>query len=212
MPKKKIIATKSKLPRMPNKIKGIDGVPSKEWTPDQITAILDYGSEYFAPLAAQLTELGHDAERLIYVHRLKVRGMSIAQIANVLGFSPASIEKDIAVINKQLRAEVHNFDYPLFIGQSMRFFEEVRNISMGIADSNASDITKLGAIKTALAAETDKAAFLERVGAFANLPNHFVAIPDSLDDQEETDGQQFQKFMKAFIAEWESKKTENETA
>ena len=182
----------------------MDSVPVKEWTPEQITAILGYGSENFAPLAAQLTELGHDAERLIYVHRLKVRGLSIVQIANVLGFSPASIEKDIAVINKQLRAEVHNFDYPLFIGQSVRFYDEVRDIAMGITDSTASDITKLGAIKTALAAETDKATFLERVGAFANLPNHFVAIPET--DKESSDGDDFKEFAKAFVEYVKQKK------
>ena len=201
MPKKKIIAAhklKSKLPRMPNKVQGVNGVPVKEWTPDQIAAILSYGSDYFAPLAAQLSELGHDAERLIHVHRLKVWGFSIVQIANVLGFSPASIEKDIALINKQLRAEVYNFDYPLFIGQSIRFFEEVRNIAMSVTDSNATDVVKLGALKTALDAEQNKAVFLERVGAFANIPNQF--IPDSLDDADETDGEQFEKFMRAFVA------------
>lgn len=198
MPKKKIIAAKSKLPRMPNKVQGVEGVPVKEWTPDQIAAILNYGSEYYAPLAAQLTELGHDAERLIYVHRLKVRGMSIIQIANVLGFSPASIEKDIAVINKQLRAEVNNFDYPLFIGQSIRFYEEIRNVAMSVTNGNAPDVVKLGALKTAIDAEQNKAAFLERVGAFANMPNWFT--PDSLDDLDETDGEQFEKFMKAFVA------------
>ena len=208
MPKKKIIAAnklKSKLPRMPNKVQGVDGVPVKEWTPEQIAAILNYNSEHCTHLAAQLTELGHDAERLICVHRLKMRGMSIAQIATALGFSPASIEKDIAIINKQLRAEVHNFDYPLFIGQSIRFYDEARNILMGIVDSKASsDMVKLGALKTALDAENNKAVFLERVGAFANLPNHFVAIPET--DKESSDGDDFKEFAKAFVAYVKQKK------
>ena len=43
MPKKKIIPAnklKSKLPRMPNKVQGVEGVPVKTYTEEQITAIL----------------------------------------------------------------------------------------------------------------------------------------------------------------------------
>ena len=74
---------------------------------------------------------------------------------------------------------------------------------MGVTESNASDIVKLGALKTALDAEQNKAVFLERVGAFANLANHF--IPDSLDDKDTTDGDDFKEFAKAFVAFMEKK-------
>ena len=61
---------------------------------------------------------------------------------------------------------------------------------------------RLGALKTAMGAETDKVNLLARVGLFENQPTVFV--PDS-ETSEETDGEQFQKFMKVVAEGYEQK-------
>ena len=188
-----------KLPRLPNKVKGVSGQPKKDYTPEEIEKIKNSGSQYDASVAAKLVELGGDAERYLHVLRLKMRGLSRAEIAAALGFSVSTIEKDITEINKQLRTEVQNFDYQLFIGQSMAFYEEVRNATMVIAaDSDNAAVVRLGALKVALNAEVDKISLLEKIGAFDET--NLALNPESPHDSEEqSDAEDFRQFMKAVI-------------
>ena len=188
-----------KLPRLPNKVKGVSGQSKKDYTPEEIEKIKNSGSQYDAGVAAKLVELGGDAERYLHVLRLKMRGLSRAEIAAALGFSVATIEKDITEINKQLRSEVQNFDYQLFIGQSMAFYEEVRNATMVIAaDGDNTAVVRLGALKVALNAEVDKISLLEKIGAFDET--HLVLNPDSPHHSEEqSDAEDFRLFMKEVL-------------
>ena len=128
-----------------------------------------------------------------------MRGLSRAEIAAALGFSVSTIEKDITEINKQLRTEVQNFDYQLFIGQSMAFYEEVRNATMVIAaDGDNAAVVRLGALKVALNAEVDKISLLEKIGAFDET--HLVLNPDSpLHSEEQSDAEDFRQFMKEVL-------------
>ena len=93
-----------KLPRLPNKVKGVSGQPKKDYTPEEIEKIKNSGSQYDASVVAKLVELGGDAERYLHVLRLKMRGLSRAEIAAALGFSISTIEKDITEINKRYEA------------------------------------------------------------------------------------------------------------
>ena len=188
-----------KLPRLPNEVKGVSGQPKKDYTPEEIEKIKNSGSQYDANVAAKLVELGGDAERYLHVLRLKMRGLSRAEIAAALGFSVSTIEKDITEINKQLRAEVRNFDHHLFIGQSMAFYEEVRNATMVIAaDGDNAAVVRLGALKVALNAEIDKISLLEKIGAFDET--HLVLNPDShLHSEEQSDAEDFRLFMKEVL-------------
>ena len=188
-----------KLPRLPNKVKGVSGQPKKDYTPEEIEKIKNSGSHYDANVAAKLVELGGDAERYLHVLRLKMRGLSRAEIAAALGFSVSTIEKDITEINKQLRTEVQNFDYQLFIGQSMAFYEEVRNATMVIAaEGDNTAVVRLGALKVALNAEVDKISLLEKIGAFDET--NLALNPESPHGSEEqSDAEDFRQFMKAVI-------------
>ena len=185
---------KKKLPRLPNKIKGATAPLKKDWTPEEIAIIKATGSEQDKEIVAKLSELGGDTERLLHVQRLKMRGLSRTEIAAALGFSVATIEKDISAINKQIRIEVLDFDYPLFIGQSVAFYDEVRNSSMVIAaNEENSEVIRLGAYKTAMAAETNKINLLARVGLFDNQSDVFN--PESAAGEERTDGDDFRDFI-----------------
>ena len=46
-----------KLPRLPNKVKGVSGQPKKDYTPEEIEKIKNSGSHYDANVAAKLVEL-----------------------------------------------------------------------------------------------------------------------------------------------------------
>ena len=188
-----------KLPRLPNKVKGVSGQPKKDYTPEEIEKIKNSGSHYDANVAAKLVEIGGDAERYLHVLRLKMRGLSRAEIAAALGFSVSTIEKDITEINKQLRTEVQNFDYQLFIGQSMAFYEEVRNATMVIAaDGDNTAVVRLGALKVVLNAEVDKISLLEKIGAFDETK--LALNPESPHHSEEqSDAEDFRLFMKEVL-------------
>ena len=187
-----------KLPRLPNKVNA-----KKVYTPAELEVIKNSGSQYDKQVLAKLTELGGDGERLLHVLRFKLRGLSRAEIACAVGVSVATIEKDIATLNKQLRTDVADFDFPLFLGQTMAFFDECRNSAMAIYDNTDNpEAIRLGALKTAMGAETDKVNLLARVGLFENQPTVFV--PDS-ETSKETDGEQFQKFMKVVAEGYEQK-------
>ena len=46
-----------KLPRLPNKVKGVSGQPKKDYTTEEIEKIKNSGSHYDANVAAKLVEL-----------------------------------------------------------------------------------------------------------------------------------------------------------
>lgn len=105
------------------------------------------------------------------VLRLLLRGVPQLTIAGHLGVSLATVRMDVLEINKEMRGSVRNLDYPLFIGQTLAFFEEARNIALRIAsDKDMKDIgSQIRALSTAIQAESEKHRYLEKVGLY-NIP------------------------------------------
>lgn len=102
------------------------------------------------------------------IMRLVIRGVPKQTIAQHLGLSIKQVYSDMVEINKEVRYELTNFDYQGYIGMSLAFYEECRNIALRLATDSAekSNSVKMQAINAALKAEDSKHEFLTKVGLF----------------------------------------------
>jgi hypothetical protein len=106
--------------------------------------------------------------RRAQVHRLVLRGVPRQTIADHLGVSLETIYSDIKNITHDMREELRNMDYTMYIGMSMAFYDECRNLALRLATDTAekNNSVKMQALRTAIAAEDAKHNFFARVGLF----------------------------------------------
>lgn len=106
------------------------------------------------------------------VHRLLLRGVPRVTIAEYLGVGLETIHSDAKIITHEMRKELREFDYTVYIGSSIAFFEECRNIALRLATDTTekSNGVKMSAIRTAIEAEKAKHDFFSKVGLFRLVP------------------------------------------
>lgn len=135
------------------------------------------------------------------VLRLTLRGVPQRTIAEHLKVSLGTINNDIRMNNEGIRSEVENLDVPLFVGQTLSFYDEVRNIALRMAtDKNEKDKRiLLGALREATNAETAKHNFLQTVG-FYKVPTMELMLRRILEGtaSQVDDAADFANFMKMF--------------
>jgi hypothetical protein len=97
-----------------------------------------------------------------------LRGVPRQTIADHLGVSLETIYSDIKNITHDMREELRNMDYTMYIGMSMAFYDECRNLALRLATDTAekNNSVKMQALRTAIAAEDAKHNFFARVGLF----------------------------------------------
>jgi hypothetical protein len=105
------------------------------------------------------------------ITRLLLRGVPKQTIAQHLKIGLTTLYRDISAINDEMKREVSNIDLPLFVGMTIAFYDEVRNIALRMAtDSNEKDNrTKLNSLKVALDAESDKHRYLSLTGLYGEV-------------------------------------------
>lgn len=153
-----------------------------------------YGNDDEKPLTAE-------EQRELQVRqamRLRLKGLTLVDISKYMGLTYDNIRTLITEANAQLRSEVQDFDYPLFIGDSIAFFNEIRDSNMALANSNAAatPAMKTLCMRTAMQAETSKHNFLGKVGLFSRPSNSGVFEPEVKEEKETTDADDFQEFLK----------------
>jgi hypothetical protein len=106
------------------------------------------------------------------VLRLLIRGVPKMTIAKHLGVTMKTIYDDAWHLTAEMREELRNFDYPGYIGMSLAFYEEARNVALRLAtDTNErSNGVKMQALRAAVAAEDSKHNFLARIGLHKVTP------------------------------------------
>lgn len=113
--------------------------------------------------------------RRLQIHRLMLRGVPAKTIAEHLGISIHTVYSDRKIIQEGMRKEVQEMDYPLYIGSSMAFYDECRNIALRIASDTAKNekggdkvpvLTRLAALQTAIKSEDSKNSFLGKLGLY----------------------------------------------
>jgi hypothetical protein len=102
------------------------------------------------------------------VHRLLLHGVPRLTIANQFGVGIETIHSDEKIITADMRRELQEMDYTVYIGQSIAFFDECRVISLRLATDNKekNNGVKMTALRTALEAEKAKNDFFQNIGLF----------------------------------------------
>lgn len=108
------------------------------------------------------------AERAALAYRLMIRGLTIAQIAEQLKVSPDTARAQVQMVEKMLRLDPKKLDVGYYMGESLQFYQEVRQMAL-LQSSSASNSTsaKLFAMRVALQAEQDKNQFLTQIGVYS---------------------------------------------
>jgi hypothetical protein len=129
---------------------------------------------------------GHYSEytkeyRLALVHRLYLRGLPLGQIGAMLGITIRQVQSIRTELFERLRDEAEHADIMLIVGETLAFYDTIRNMSMKIASESTDASEKLEAMRTALSAEADKHRFLQAFGFYDNAK--YVPQTSTEDDE-----------------------------
>lgn len=117
--------------------------------------------------------------RLNLLHRFLVRGISLDKIAQQLGCSISTLEKDRVELKKRLREEARGLHIDEMVGGQTAFYDDVTAMAMRIAsfeggrDPATNQVLpgnplpmRLAGLRTALAANADKNRFYTSAGVY----------------------------------------------
>lgn len=117
--------------------------------------------------------------RLVLLHRLLNRNIGLDKIAQQLGVSISTVEKDRVELKQRLREAARELNIDEMIGSQVGLYEDVSGMALRIAsdagrvDPNTGQVIggvptamRLAGMRTALAANADKTRFLQSAGVF----------------------------------------------
>lgn len=128
------------------------------------------------------------------VHRLLLRGIPKKAIADYIGYSFPQLYKDIQDIEQKLKHGIAAMDYPLFVAQTLAFFDEARNVAMRFSSEQVSMAYRLQALRVAIEAEEAKHRYLHLAGLY-RAANPITPATQQQDDKD------FDKFLEVFTGE-----------
>ena len=119
------------------------------------------------------------------VQRLIMRGIHKQDIADALGIHLKTVYSDINAMKKQIRQNVMQMDLPLFVGETLEFYDEIKQIALRMASGHEFKDPKvrLQALREAVNAEDSKHRFLSLAGLYkAVTPSKAYASLQQDDD------------------------------
>jgi hypothetical protein len=148
------------------------GKPGRQYAPEQLDSVIEplLPAEQDPRVPGPTGRIRSTKEGVEFrrkqVLRLVLRGVPKQTIAEHLGVSIYSVYDDVKELTREMRQELRAFDYPGYIGMSLAFYDECRNIALRLATDNneKSNGVKMQALRTAVAAEDSKHTFLTRIG------------------------------------------------
>lgn len=121
--------------------------------------------------------------RLTVLSRMLMQGIPLDQIASSLGVSISTVEKDRAELKKTYREYARSLDIDEMIGGQNAFYDEVQQQALRISGgSQTPTAMKLAAHRTALAANADRARFMQNAGVFDALRFRIADSGNNLSD------------------------------
>jgi len=140
--------------------------------------------------------------RIVLVHRFHMRGWTNERIAEKLEVSTRMICKIKEQIKDLHKRSFTNIDLNEFLGETVAFFMEVRNMSMGMATDKAySAKEQIAALKVASDTEMNKIRFLDYCGVFAHIRGNASVMDDVINIVPETDKDKAHAAMDEFALE-----------
>lgn len=100
-----------------------------------------------------------------------MRKLPLDQIAQQLGVSISTIEKDRALIKKRMREAAKELNIDEMIGGQTFMYDEIAAMAMRIASTTSGEnrvpvAMQLAAMRTTLASQADKTRFLQTAGVY----------------------------------------------
>jgi hypothetical protein len=111
-------------------------------------------------------------QKLVLLQRLLFRNVSKKDISVMLQCTIRQVYNLIELLKTRTVNEVRNMDYPLFIGQTVDFYNEIRGMALLTASSKeiSDHRIKLTAMQVALRAEEEKHKFFALAGIYKTAP------------------------------------------
>lgn len=108
--------------------------------------------------------------RLGVLHKMLIRKMPVTKIAEILGVSVSTIEKDRVELKKQMREDARKLNIDEMVGNNNAFYDDLISSALRIAGNNSTPIPmQLAALRTAMASNADRTRFLASAGVFDAL-------------------------------------------
>lgn len=105
--------------------------------------------------------------RLTLLHRLLMRRIPLDQIADQLGVSVRTVQRDRTELFKKLREQAGALDVNEYIGDTISFYNESRAMSLRLATASTNPLpVRLAALSRAMQAQKDKTSVLQASGVF----------------------------------------------
>lgn len=105
--------------------------------------------------------------RLNMLHRLLLRKVPLDQIAQQLGVSISTVQKDRVELKARLRQTARDMDINEIIGNQTGLYDEISGMALMVATNNQTPTAmRLAAMRTTLATEADRTRFLNTAGVF----------------------------------------------
>lgn len=140
--------------------------------------------------------------RIVLVHRFHMRGWTNERIAEKLEVSTRMICKIKEQIKDLHKRSFTNINLNEFLGETVAFFMEVRNMSMGMATDKAfSAKEQIAALKVASDTEMNKVRFLDYCGIFAHIRGNASVMDDVINIVPENDKDKAHAAMDEFALE-----------
>ncbi len=140
--------------------------------------------------------------RIVLVHRFHMRGWTNERIAEKLEVSTRMVCKIKEQIKDLHKRSFTNIDLNEFLGETVAFFMEVRNMSMGMATNKTySAKEQIAALKVASDTEMNKVRFLDYCGVFAHIRGNASVMDDVINIVPESDKDKAHAAMDEFALE-----------
>lgn len=105
--------------------------------------------------------------RLHVLQKMLFRKIPITQIAETLGVSVSTIEKDRVELKKQMRDDARQMNIDEMVGNNNAFYDELISSALRIAGTTGTPVAmQLAALRTAAASNADRTRFLTSAGVF----------------------------------------------
>lgn len=121
------------------------------------------------------------------IHRLIMRGVPSSIIISYIGYTSAQFYKDTQEIEARLKFGIASMDYPLFVSQTLAFFNEAREIALRWTSEQVSMTHKIQALRVAIEAEEAKHRYLHLAGLYRAA----TPITPATQQQDDKDFEQF---------------------
>jgi len=108
--------------------------------------------------------------RLKLLHRMLMRNVPLDEIAQELGVSVATVQRDRRELFGRLRQAANSLDVELLVGDTLGFYKEVQAMALRTSSMTKTPLPiRLAALRTALAAQNDQHRFLQTAGVYEVL-------------------------------------------